>query len=441
MFQYQPPAAIDDLDGRPTRTKFLAAWHDALRQQFEDEIKNLPDSNKFFFSESTIPATSIDQPVPWNAFPLYISRVFPDAGPDRWKAADQLGGRERGVNGQSVVMPFRYQDEYCEWHAYTDGPDGPIKRIVFTAEAPEYWVELARHDFDRVVALYREWVSPDVQPEDLKLEQDIEFNGYILGAGTYNPYNTWNTEHGCMHLTHPANTLGAEINLAARATIPRKDKNGDRVTEVRRLACSSNFGDVDRSSDPSIGQGVNLTVWPGATGAKARSITLSNPVGLYIDHIDPDTITDDKGNPRPDWFRIVRGTEGRGLLAVFEAPPGATIGMDKIRVEGRAVNYGGQLAEQIQMVLYAKTADLGLPNPVMRPATHHCCMQDNGKPPEKQNLDHPAIKYDCAGAAAKEAFAELKDGAQQGAGPAPVEEQLPTSSPSRLGRPMEKWHG
>jgi hypothetical protein len=393
------------------------------------------------FTEHVSPATSGDLPVPWNGFPLSISRLFPEAGPERWKAADKLLYRDRRIGAAAVPMPYRNQDEYCEWHAYPDA-DGRVTRIVFTAEAPEYWIELAKHDFKRVVELYQRWVSPDVQPEDLKLHQDIRFGREVLKAGDYNPYNVWNTERGCMHLTHWANTLGAEINLAAGATIPRMDKHGERITEVRRFACASEFGSVDRSSDPSIGQGVNLTVWPGAPGAKAKSITLSNPVGLYIDHIDPDTITDDEGNPQPGWFRIVRGEDGRGLLAVFEAPPGATIGMDKIRVEGRPVEYGGQLAEQIQMVLYAKTADFGLPNPKLLPAIAHCCMQDNGKPADRQNLAHLPMEMSCSGAESTEAFEELKDGAGAGgaklwAGAAPVKEKTPPTGHSRLAGPLE----
>ena len=36
-----------------------------------------------------------------------------------------------------------------------------------------------------------------------------------IRKGTYNPYNRWNTTDGIMHLTHPANTLSAEIKLGA----------------------------------------------------------------------------------------------------------------------------------------------------------------------------------------------------------------------------------
>jgi hypothetical protein len=44
-------------------------------------------------------------------------------------------------------------------------------------------------------------------------------NDPIYQADQYNPYNKWNTTHGLMHLTHPCNTLQAEITLGADATV------------------------------------------------------------------------------------------------------------------------------------------------------------------------------------------------------------------------------
>jgi len=215
MFRYNPPANIDDLSGRPTRTAFLDAWHSHVAARFAQEISGPGVS--LFFSETTSAATSPEIPVPWDAFPLFIRRRFPNDANKRWAEADVLDTSEQ-------AGPFRQQDEYCEWFAYRDTAAGPIKRIVFTAEAPEYWERLAVADFERVVQLYRQHVSPQVQPAEL------------LDAGAYNPRNKWNTTHGVMHLTHPANSLGAEINLAARATVMRMDGQGIRVTDVRKFA-------------------------------------------------------------------------------------------------------------------------------------------------------------------------------------------------------------
>lgn len=413
MFKYAPPANIDDLKGRPTRSGFLDAWHARIKDSFDNEIANAPAGNKLFFSEVASAATSAELPVPWNAFPLPIRRQQPTNVIARWDAANQLGTVDRSTTGAPAPMPFRRQDEYCEWFAYRASPGGPITRIVFTAEAPEYWIDLARHDFARVVELYRQHVSPLVQPDDLKLQRDIAFSqDEVLAKGTYNPYNEWNTTKGVMHLTHPANTLGAEINLAARATVPRRDVNGNRVTEVRRFACGSNFGDPNRSSDPNIGLGVNLTAFPAAAGAAPQSITLANPVALYLDRIAAGVVTDEDENPLPGWFTIVRGVAGRGLMAVLEPPPGAGFGLDKAQIVGRKLTHGGQVAEHIQMVLYAKTANFGQAAPPLERCILHCCQPNSAAPVDQINLGHVGGTTGCSGAAPKDPFPELV-----GAGP------------------------
>jgi hypothetical protein len=313
-----------------------------------------------------------------------------------------LASVNRSTTNTQVLMPCRLQDEYCEWFVYRQTPDGPITHVVFTAEAPEYWIMLAKHDFARVVQLYKELVSNDVQADDLKLAQDIVFGEDVLEQGTYNPYNKWNTSQGVMHLTHPANTLGAEINLAARATIPRRDVNGTRVTEVRRFACGSNFGDPNRSSDPNIGHGVNFTAMPPAGGA-TQSITLANPVALYMDRLANGAITDENGDPLAGWFTFVRGVEGRGLMAVLQPPAGAPFGLDKIRIGNRKLSHGGQVAERLQMVLYGKTASLGHPKPPLRPCINHCCRPNNNVDVSKVNLSQVASAQTCT----KDAFPEL----------------------------------
>jgi hypothetical protein len=172
MFKYAPPANIDDLAGRPTRDAFLDDWHASINKSFAHEIANLPPNNKLFFSETTSAATSGDLPITWNAFPLSIMRDNADDATARWDAADKLASVDRSTNSSPVPMPCRLQDEYCEWFAYRQTPAGPITRIVFTAEAPEYWIMLAKHDFDLVLKLYRDHVSPSVQADDLKLQQD-----------------------------------------------------------------------------------------------------------------------------------------------------------------------------------------------------------------------------------------------------------------------------
>ena len=88
------------------------------------------------------------------------------------------------------------QDEYCEWSVTRDPITRKITRVTFTCEGPEYWEVLAALNPDKVLDLYREFVSPTVKREDL------------FENGQYNPLNRFNnsTTYGAMHLIQPANT-------------------------------------------------------------------------------------------------------------------------------------------------------------------------------------------------------------------------------------------
>ena len=382
MFTYDPPGNLDDLAGRPSRQTFLEDWNRWVEKKIRDEIANLSDPlgsdrvpEPLFFSEADTAAQSTDLPVTWNGYPLAVARQNvrdPSVG---WALLDKLGSTEGYTpeGNNPVTTHFRRHDEYCEWHRDENGPRGP--RLIFTAEGPEYWILLAEHDLGRVVELYQELVSTKVREADLLLAEDLQYGDWLLSAGTYNPFNIWNTEQGIMHLTHPANTLGAEINLAARATVLRRDARGNRITESRRLIASSGYGSVNRSSDPNIGYGVNITAVPvGAT--TPLSITLGNPVGLYMDEVTETRITDSNDQPLTGWFQFVRGSKGRGLRAVLEPPVGDTRTLDDVFVDGEPLSSGAQIAGLIQMVIYAATADLGKPMSPLQPPVLRACIPE-----------------------------------------------------------------
>ncbi|MTH66301.1 hypothetical protein [Paracoccus shanxieyensis] len=381
MFSYLPPGNLDDLVGRPSRQGFLDHWNRWVENQIRDEIRNLTNPKgldrvpkPLFFTEADSPAQSSELPVTWNGYPLAISRQTAQDPPAGWAWLDELGSTDIYTpDGSNVVTTqFRRHDEYCEWRWDENGPRG--SRIIFTAEGPEYWILLAEHDIDRVVSLYQELVSSDVRKGDLLLEVDLQYTtDWLLPAGTYNPFNKWNTKDGIIHLTHPANTLGAEINLAARATVLRRDARGARITESRRLIASSGYGSVNRSSDPNIGYGVNITAVP-VNAKNALSITLANPVGLYMDEVAETRITDGNDQPLAGWFRFVRGTKGRGLMAVLEPPEGDPRTLSDVFVEGEPLRSGGQIAGLIQMVIYAATAALGMPMSPLQPPVYRACV-------------------------------------------------------------------
>ena len=112
-----------------------------------------------------------------------------------------------------------------------------------------------------LVDLYRQYVSPEVELNDLLCSEDlVDESGsepkIVYRRGAYNPYNRWNTTDGIMHLTQPANSLQAEIQLAGDATILR-ERFGRRITDPDALICGTRYGGANRCSDPTIGASVN----------------------------------------------------------------------------------------------------------------------------------------------------------------------------------------
>jgi hypothetical protein len=81
--------------------------------------------------------------------------------------------------------------------------------------------------------------------------------------------------------------------------------------------------------------------------------------------------------------------------------------MDQIRFDGEAVRFGGQLADKIKMILYATTADLKQPDPVLVDAQYHCCVVKDAIPISKKNIVHLAQNESCQASDLVEAYAEL----------------------------------
>ena len=373
--------------------------------------------NYFDMRAGTVDATA---PIPWNAFPRGLDRwhrVLSDPTPAKqsqaeatadqvieylwWWEDDGRGGAaaaqvaahlvdtltpaQRAVarrarlgtgTGPEVPMCYRQQDEYCEWHADHDA-QGRLVRLSFTAEPPEYWTFLAEADPDLVLTLYRELVGPQVQRDDVFYPADLVIYGKgadghgkwltLEKAGGYNRFNKWNSTHGCVHLTHWANTLGAEIDLAAKASnVWRSDVDGpdpalDDDPALTRIACAG-YGGINRSSDPSIGEQVGIQVTAG------NLVSLTNPIGLYIGRVDLASLERQTPQGRvpvaeADVLTVTRGqvdpARPRKLHFKLEAPHGADWTLGDCFLENRPLERGGQVARKVTMALYADVRNGG----------------------------------------------------------------------------------
>ena len=397
---YLSPAGIDDFGTRPTAAAFKQKWHDYIADGDGDGFEGIAgraSENGFFYDAQNDPVPAgAPTPVPWNGFPRSITQWFngdsDPAGLTRAIAAADvlrpLGRVQRDDTGESFLLLHRQQDEYCEWHA-DRSPTGAITRISFTAEGPEYWEKMAEADPELVLELYRKHISPAVQRADLFWPADMVASGQVFfERGTYNRWNKWNTQLGAMHLTHPANTLGAEINLAADATrlFPSVAATPAQSLPTRLICCAA-FGGVNRSSDPLIGAGVN------GFAREGKSVTLANPVGLYISEVGIDGLRHNNLPVGAQCLSVPRASADGSMKLRAEIAPPADAGftLDQCKFEGADLRHGGQIARRITMVLFGIAKVIAGRQGQVRACRAQCCAKPDAPnfrlaidPPPKQ---------------------------------------------------------
>lgn len=338
----------------------------------------------------------VEQAITWNAFPKELlvqlgrSRALVEA--DRLWPLSAYGSRlfqydpdlprvTSEVPGVPDDVFYRPQVEYCEWHVDREPLTGEILKITFTSEPPEYWTAMFGQSMnaagtfsddikfpgspERVLDLYRRLVSPNVQLDDLLVKTEFSVpGGGRYKIGDYNPYNPWNTAKGIVHLNAPPNTLPAEIQLGADATVLYGVNDVEPIVQPDALICAAGYGGPNRNSDPTIGATVNALARLGAM------VTLVNPVGLYMDHIDTSGWELPKGIAPPHCVNIVRGSPGHIERLVVEPPADSGINLSDLMIGGEPLRSGGQIAECITVKLVGGAAafnsitnnDLRMPN-------------------------------------------------------------------------------
>jgi hypothetical protein len=385
--RYDTPAFLPDFNSIPGQ---LQAWHRAVSAWFDQIISNdrsafgdlpLQYYNAAEFDPGGI---AVEQAITWNAFPKELIRRY---GRDRALIlADRLWPIERyrspspdpdNTTGTLGIL-YRPQEEYCEWHVLRQADSGKILRVTFTSEPPEYWQAMFGlvpgspdqsikdqyfpGDKSKLLRLYQELVSTQVQLADLVAPADILDNaGNVLARkDQYNIYNKWNTTLGIAHLNSPPNSLVAEIQLGADASIRYADSKGRLLVEPEALIGYAGYGGANRNSDPTIGASVNALARLGA------NVTLRNPVGLYMDHIDLSGWWSPDGTSISDCVRIVRGLPGMVERMVVEVPASRGFDVGDLTIAGEPIRFGGQIAECITVKLVG-IANI-LPKPIDRPA-------------------------------------------------------------------------
>ncbi len=292
--RYETPAALRDV---PEGSGFYDAWHTVV-----DDAVSVPAASPWIDPVLVDPDVITVRMLSWIGFPRATLTV--ERRDDRTTGFVEAEDRSR-------------QFEYFEWHTTRDAT-GKVTKVAFTTETPEYFVELAKVDPDRVVALYQEHVDPAVQKDDL-----------FDAAGTYNPNNRWTTTDGVMHFVNSINNIPAAIGLARTGT-------GEIARDNFELAAKG-----PHAADDYIMRETALL------GRAGFDVTVHEPVGLYIDGWDDAGWTKPDGSPVGDYWRITRGKPGAVLRVEYEVPEGEGFVVGDIRIGGRPVLHGGQLAEHM----------------------------------------------------------------------------------------------
>lgn len=312
---------------------------------------------------------------PWGAFPRAVERKAPWSLPHdpddvtgNYRAVEHRGeedhraGTFRDFEGNTLSLRVRdRQDEYLEWVVRRNS-DGKIRQAIFVAEGYDYYSALFDHDEQRVVEMYREFTSvSSITADGLRAAKGIKryfLNGnyqVVAEPGKFNPRNAYNIDPGIVHLSHRANSLGAEVNLAGVSGIARKTVGGSTIAtgNPELLLCCSQGGNPNRNSDPLIGEQAYAQV------LAQKHYTLANPVGLYIAGVETERLTFETGEPVPrEWWRVVRGEElwdpkkSRVLRLELEVPSSEGIVLGDLQVDGNPIKYGGQLARLLSVHLF-----------------------------------------------------------------------------------------
>jgi hypothetical protein len=198
---------------------------------------------------------------------------------------------------------------------------------VFVTETPEYWEALAAAHPPTVVALYKDLVDTAASEADI-------FSG---PGGAYKRDNVWNTKRGIVHYIQDINTLKDAVDLAQDS--------------VKTAAVLDNFDVPSSSLKSATSADPRVALDIGVLARRGLSITLGDPIGLYMIRWDHTGWTKPNGRPVGDYWTVRRGTVGAALRLEYEVPASEGFVVGEIRIGGRPIDFGGQIAEHVTVMV------------------------------------------------------------------------------------------
>jgi hypothetical protein len=319
LTRFDSPGGLRDA---PAGSPFYDAWHLKIDGMMGPGGPGSGGVGEFYnATRKDVDVVAVRQLL-WMGFPrrLLVARHRDDRR-EAYRLADEftLSTRDR-------------QEEYLEWRAVEKA--GKIVKVTFTTEVREYWEELFRHEPDTVVQLYRNLVGDNgITRADLQHP-----------SGEYNLRNDWNTTKGILHLIvdNLQNSLAAAVGLAVKC-VDLRNGGGPHFRDNYELQ------EAVRQDEPSADPRVNMD---GNTLARrGLSVTLREPIGLYMAGWNDTGWTKPNGSPVGNYWRIVRGQPGMALRLEYEVPASEGFVVGDIRIGGRPIEFGGQMAEHITVMI------------------------------------------------------------------------------------------
>jgi len=143
---------------------------------------------------------------------------------------------------------------------------------------------------------------------------------------------------GIVHYIQSINTLNAAIGLAKGSVTSPPPFNDN-------FDASPAFASARTSVDPRVSLEIHMLV------RKGLYVSLRNPIGFYISGWDNAGITHPDGSPAGNYWRIKRGTPNMVMRLEYQVPAGLGFVVGDLKLGGRPIEYGGQLAEHITVSL------------------------------------------------------------------------------------------
>jgi len=299
LVRFSAPAHIDDVGAD---SDFPDRWHDLVSGLIAESTE--VSGRGAYVNPVLRPARrERSRAITWTGLSRPLLMQHRD---DRRTAYEQAESREAQI-------------EYLEWHVERTG--GAISRVTFSTETPEYWTLLAERHPDVVLALYRRHVSPRVARDDLFPE------------GVYEPRNVWNTARGIMHYIMPINSLGDLLGVSQEIEPSQHAIDGYDALPYSRAT----------GADARI----NFDLW--AMSRQGLSVATADPPGLYMIGWDDSGWAKPDGTPVDDYWTVERGRRGAASRVTYAVPASEGFQVSDIRIGGRPIEFGGQIAEHITM--------------------------------------------------------------------------------------------